>query len=245
MASDAPTDERDPGTTSGPPSVAPTGTTALVVYSDLRCPWAFVAVRRLLAAVERRGVASELHVDHRWFPLDDEAMPSDGEAVDRKLQAIRELEPAADWYRWTGSDRPFPGSSELAEAWVQGAKGAGPGASTALDLAVRTGLFERGLDIGDVSVLADLAAGIDDLDVEAVRSEVASGRPAVELERHAELAESDLVPASPTIVLADGTTWTNPGVEFHTDDGAPVVDVDDPAVHDEIVDAFLGQRHYD
>lgn len=245
MASDAPTDDRDPGSSSAPPVVVPTGTNAVVVYSDLRCPWAFVGVRRLLAAVERRGVASELHVDHRWFPLDDEAMPTDAEAVDRKLRAIRDLEPDADWHDWVGSDRTFPGSSELAEAWVQAAKSASPAASTALDLAVRTGLFERGLDIGDEAVLADLAAGIDDLDVEAVRSEVASGRPAAELERHAELAESDLVPASPTIVLADGTTWTNPGIEFHTDDGAPVVDADDPAVTDEIVDAFLAQRHYD
>lgn len=245
MAPDAPADERDRADGTGAGGVAPTGTQAVVVYSDPRCPWAYVAVRRLLAAIDRRGVGSELHVDHRWFPLDDDAMPADAEALDRKLAPIHDLEPDAGWHRWTGSDRTFPASSELAEAWIQAAKRESPAASTALDLAIRTALFAHGLDISDESVLADVATGVADLTVELVRSEVSSGRPAAELERHAELAGSDLVPASPTIVLADGTTWTNPGIEFHTEDGAPVIDADDPAVHDEIVDAFLAQRHYD
>ena len=245
MTPDAPTPERDPGSTPGAADVTPTGTNAVVVYSDPRCPWAYVAIRRLLAAVERRGVGSELDLDHRWFPLDDDAMPSDGEALDRKLQPLTELEPDAGWRRWAGSGEAFPSSSELAAAWIQGAKRESPAASVALDLAIRTALFSDGLDISDEVVLADIAAGVADLHVDTVRSEVASGRPAAELERHADLAQSDLVPASPTIVLADGTSWTNPGIDFHAEDGVPVVDADEPAVHDEIIDTFLAQRHYD
>jgi predicted DsbA family dithiol-disulfide isomerase len=245
MAPDAPTDERDPRSTPGAAAAAPAGTNAVVVYSDLRCPWAHVAVHRLLTEVELRGVASELHVDHRWFPLDRDAMPSDLDALDRKVQPIRELAPEAGWRAWAGSSARFPDSSELAAAWVQGAKRASPAASVALDRSLRTALFADGRDLADEAVLADIAAGVDGLDVETVRSEVASGRPAAELERHAELAQSDLVPASPTIVLADGTTWTNPGIEFHTEDGVPSVDRDDPDVYGEIVDAFLAQRHYD
>ena len=118
-------------------------------------------------------------------------------------------------------------------------------ASVALDRALRVALFAGGRDIADDAVLADVATGVPDLRVEMVRSEVASGRPAAELERHAELAESTLVPASPTIVLSDGSAWTNPGIEFHTDDGVPSVDRDNADVYGEIIDAFLAQRHYD
>lgn len=245
MAQDAPTDERDPDSGPGAAAVAPTGTNALVVYSDPRCPWAHVAVHRLLTEVDRRGVGSEVNLDHRWFPLGDDAMPSDLDALDRKLEPIRALAPDAGWRSWAASDRSFPESSDLAAAWVQAAKRDSPDASAAFDRALRRALFAEGRDIDDGSVLAEVAEAVPDLDAQLVRNEVASGRPAGELARHAELAESDLVPASPTIVLADGTTWTNPGIEFRMEDGVPVVEADDPEVYGEIVEAFLAQRHYD
>jgi predicted DsbA family dithiol-disulfide isomerase len=244
MAPDGPTDARDPGTP-GASAVAPAGTAALVVYSDPRCPWAHVAVRRLLASAERQGVETELCVDHRWFPLDDGAMPTDGEALDRKLEAIRSLEPDATWHRWTGASGSFPASSRLAAAWVQGAKRSSAAASMGLDRALREALFDDGRDISDESVVIEVAGGVDEVDVDLVGREVASGRPDEELERHAELARSELVPASPTIVLTDGSTWTNPGIEFSSDDGVPTIDRDDPTVHDDIVEAFLALRHYD
>lgn len=244
MAPDAPSAERDPASTPGASPVAPSGTNAVAVYSDPRCPWAYVSVRRLLAAVERQGVGSELTIDHRWFPLDDEAMPAEPDALDRKLEPFRALEPDADWHRWSGGAQ-FPRSSRLAATWVQAAKRVGPAASTALDRAIRVALFDDGRDIADESVLEDVAGAVLGEDVGTVRTEAASGRCDAELERHRELAQSDLVPASPTIVLTDGTAWTNPGIEFHTDDGVPVVDADDPDVYGEIVDAFLALRHYD
>lgn len=245
MASDAPNEQTDVVAAPGASVATPSGTNAVAVYSDLRCPWARVAVERLLAAVERSGVETELSIDHRWFPLGDEAMPSDGEALDRTLGPIGSLDPDAEWHRWAGSDASFPESSNLAAAWVQAAKLISPAASVALDRALRDALFAHGRDIADESVVADVAAGLDGVDVDAVRSEVGSGRPEVELERHAEIVHSELVPASPTIVLGDGTAWTNPGVEFHTEDGAPVIDSDGPGVYGEIVQAFLAQRHYD
>lgn len=247
MAHDGPTDERDQASTPGASAAAPAGTTAVAVYSDLRCPWARVAVRRLLATAEDRGLEAELAVDHRWFPLGDDAMPSDGDALDRKLEPLRPLEPSADWHRWSGAGAGFPASSRLAAAWVQAAKRVSPAASVALDRALREALFAEGRDIADADVLAAVAGTVPALagDVDVVRSEVASGRPDEELDRHAELAGSDLVPASPTIVLTDGTAWSNPGIEHHADDGVPVIDADDPGVYGDIVEAFLALRHYD
>lgn len=243
MAPDAPSDQRDPASTPGAAAVAPAGTHAVALYSDLRCPWAHVAVGRLLAAIERQGV--ELHVDHRWFPLGDDAMPADPQALDRKLAPVRDLDPDAGWHEWARSETAFPRSADLAATWVQAAKRESPAASVALDRALRIALFRDGRDIAEESVVADVADTVAELQVELVRHEVASGRPAAELARHAELAQSDLVAASPTIVLADGTTWTNPGIDMHTEDAVPVVDGDDPGVYDEIVEAFLAQRHYD
>lgn len=236
MASD------EPGAT----EAVPTGTNAVIVYSDLRCPWARVAVHRLLVAVERRGLGSELVIDHRWFPLGDEAMPADSEALDRKLDLFRSLEPSLEWHRWSGGGPTFPDGSRLAASWVQGAKQEGPAASQALDRALRAALFAEGRDLSDPAVVEDVASRVDGLDVDAVRTEVGSGRPDAELDHQAELAASDLVPVSPTVVLSDGTRWANPGITSHAeDDGATVVDAEDPAVVDEIIDAYLAQRHYD
>lgn len=245
MPEDDPTDAAPAAETPGASAAAPTGTNAVVVYSDLRCPWAHVAVHRLLAAVERQGMGSELIVDHRWFPLGDDAMPTDAAAVDAKLEPFRSLEPGLSWHRWSDGGARFPGESRTAAAWVQGAKQVSPAASMALDQALRMALFAQGSDITDSSVVEEVASTVGSLDVAAVRAEVESGRPDAELDRQAELAQSDLVPVSPTIVLSDGTQWANPGITSHTDDGTPVVESDDPGVYDEIIDAYLAQRHYD
>lgn len=247
MASDRPTDERDRTSTPGASPAAPAGTTALALYSDPRCPWARIAVRRLLGTIDARGVETELTVDHRWFPLGDDAMPTEGEALDAKLEPLRALEPDAAWHRWAEGGERFPTSSDAAAAWIQAAKRVGPAACVALDLAVREALFADGRDIAAEEVLAEVAATVPAVaaDLDVLRSEVASGRPQEELARHAQLAATDLVPASPTIVLTDGTTWANPGIEFRTDDGVPVIESDDPGAYGDIVDAFLALRHYD
>jgi len=226
-------------------AVGPAGTQSIVVHSDLRCPWAHVAVHRLLEAADRRGIAGELVIDHRWFPIGDDGVPGSAEALDRKLAPIAALEPGAGWTTWADRDRAFPLDSRPAAAWVQGAKAVSPQASTALDRALRRALFEQGRDIADESVVEEVAASVPDLRVDAVRAEVASGRPGAELDRQAEVAASDAVPASPTIVLAGGETWVNPGIEMAMADGVPEIGADDPGVYDEILDTFLASKQYD
>jgi len=228
----APEPTAAPGT-----AVAPAGTQAIVVHSDLRCPWAHLAVHRLLAAAERRGIAGELVIDHRWFPLGDDALPADAAALDHEIAPIAERESAAGWTTWADRDVTFPRSARTAAAWVQGAKAVGPQASTALDRALRRALFAQGRPIDDEAVIEEVAASVEGVDVDAVRAEVASGRPEAELDRQAEVAASDAVPASPTIALAGGEVWVNPGVD---PEGG-----DDPGVFDEILDTFLATKQYD
>ncbi len=245
MPEDASTGTRDSAEPAAPTPAAPSGTNAVVVHSDLRCPWAHVAVHRLLSAVDREGMGSELLIDHRWFPLGDGAMPDDPADVDRKLEPLHALEPGLDWHRWADGGVDFPRGSRLAAAWVQGAKQVGPAASVALDRALRTALFVDGRDISDPAVIEEVAASVEVVDLDVVRAEVESGRPDAELDRQAELAGCEAVPVSPTVVLADGSTWANPGIESRTEDGTPVVESDDPGVYAEIVDAYRAQRHYD
>lgn len=235
-------DTPDPAV-AGSTAVAPAGSHAIVVHSDLCCPWAHVAVHRLLAAAARLGVEQELSLDHRWFPL-DEALPEDPAAIDEHLAPMQALDPDAGWRSWVG-DGPAPTGSRVGAAWVQAAKAQSPAASVALDRALRRAFFADHRDLDDPETVAGVAATVAEVDVDAAAAEVASGRPQAELDRHAEVSRSELVPASPTFVLADGSRWTNPGVEFHVEDGVPVVDEDDPTVHDEIVERFLALRHYD
>lgn len=236
-------DSPDP-VVAGTTAVAPAGSHAVVVHSDLRCPWAHVAVHRLLRAAEGLGVEQELGLDHRWFPLDD-PLPTDAVALDRMLAPVQAVEPGAGWRSWADEDTVPAGSARLAAAWVQAAKAQSPAASMALDRAFRQALFADHRDLDDPSTVADVAAAVDEVDLEAAAAEVRSGRPDAELDRHAQVSTSDLVPTSPTFVLADGSRWTNPGIRFHMEDGAPVVEQDDRGVYEEIVERFLALRHYD
>jgi hypothetical protein len=55
------------------------------------------------------------------------------------------------------------------------------------------------------------------------------------------VARSDDVSMSPQLFLPDGTSHTNPGITLHWQGewarGFPVIDADDPAVYDTILDS--------
>jgi len=182
-------DSPDP-VVAGTTAVAPAGSHAVVVHSDLRCPWAHVAVHRLLRAAEGLGVERELGLDHRWFPLDD-PLPTDAVALDRMLAPVQAVEPGAGWRSWADEDTVPAGSARLAAAWVQAAKAQSPAASMALDRAFRQALFADHRDLDDPSTVADVAAAVDEVDLEAAAAEVRSGRPDAELDRHAQVSTSD------------------------------------------------------
>jgi len=141
--------------------VGPNGTQAVAFHSDLRCPWARLAIHRLTAAAERRGVRGEMLLDHRWFPLGDDAIPSDGAVLDREVAAIGALVPELGWTSWADADRAFPASSRRAAGWVQAAKAVGPQASVELDLALREALWADGADLEDDDELARIAGTVD------------------------------------------------------------------------------------
>ena len=68
----------------------------IVVYSDIECPWAHIAVHRLHRERRRLGLDRELPVDHRAFPLElVNHQPTPKTILDAELPICEELEPDA------------------------------------------------------------------------------------------------------------------------------------------------------
>mgnify|MGYP000660363284 CR=1 FL=1 len=68
----------------------------LVIWSDIGCPWAHVAVSRLHRARERLGLLSAVTFEHRAFPLElVNARPTPKRTLDSEVPVTAGLEPAA------------------------------------------------------------------------------------------------------------------------------------------------------
>ena len=76
----------------------------IVVYSDIACPWAHIAVHRLHRERRRLGLDREILVDHRAFPLElVNHQPTPKVILDAEVPICRELEPDTGW-----GDEPHP-----------------------------------------------------------------------------------------------------------------------------------------
>jgi predicted DsbA family dithiol-disulfide isomerase len=121
------------------------------VFADVACPFTHVGLRRIVAWRAERGIAEpRLHV--RAWPLElvnGESLQ--GRSLAPKVAALQ-ADVAPDLFR--GFDRDsFPSSSMLALASESAAYRQGTEAGERFSLAVRTALFEEGLDIADADVL--------------------------------------------------------------------------------------------
>lgn len=216
--------------------VEPPAGPAILVYSDLACPWSYVFMHRLREVRRREGFDDLVIVDHRALPLElVNLRPTPKDLLDREIRACVPLAPDASW-----SDDPEPWSypvSTLAglEA-VQAAKAQGPGASEELDVALRTAVFGEWRCISVHGVVLEVAAGVPDLDVDALWDEIRSGRPRAEVWHQYEIVKASDVGTSPTAVIADGSILENPGIEFrHDDTGEIVIESDAPSVIEDLV----------
>ncbi|MDW3215782.1 MAG: hypothetical protein R8G01_17430 [Ilumatobacteraceae bacterium] len=211
----------------------------ITVVSDIGCPWAHVAIHRLERERLRRGLDVELPVDHRAFPLElINGRPTPKEVLDREIPLCERLEPDAGWGQpldpWS-----FPVSTLPALEAVQAAKEQGAAQSAALDLALRRAMFAEWRCIAVFPVVLEVAAEVEDLDVDRLSVEIRTGRPRAELWADLDQLATE-VPGSPTFVLPDGSIVHNPGVEIGTDDdGWPTVERDEPEAIADLVTAAL------
>jgi predicted DsbA family dithiol-disulfide isomerase len=215
----------------------------IVVYSDIGCPWAHIAVARLLAARHRLGVDDRLVLDHRPFPLElVNERPTPYPILTAELPVAGGVEPAAGWQVWQRPLSEWPVTTLPALEAVQAAKAQGLDVSERLDRALRLAFFAQSRCISLRSVITDVAGSVAGLDVEELDRALDRGQSRSALHE----ARPEVVKGSPHLFLPDGSDVHNPGIELHWEGehgrGFPVVDKDTPLVYDDLVRAAATGR---
>jgi len=217
----------------------------IVVFSDIGCPWAHLAIYRLLATRRRLGLDERVVLDHRAFPLEVyNRRPTPKRILDAEVAVCAGLAPHAQWEMWQQEEQAYPVTTLLALEAVQAAKEQGLGASEELDRALRVAFFGESQCISMRHVILDVAEKCGGVDAEALRESVDHGRARRAVFDQAVEAERERVEGSPHFYFGDGTDVHNPGIEQHwTADkgrGAPVVTRDDPDAYVDLLRRAVG-----
>ncbi|MBW3594252.1 MAG: DsbA family protein [Actinobacteria bacterium] len=213
----------------------------IVVYADITCPWAHVAVYRLHAERRHLGLDDDIRFDIRSFPLElFNEQPTPKKILDAEISVAGALAPDAGWQMWQRPDSEYPTTSLPALEAVEAAKEQGLLASEQLDRRLRVGFFGESRVISLRHEILALAAECDAVDVDAVAEALDSGRARSAVIEQKEYAERDEVRGSPHVFLPDGTGVHNPGIdmEWHGEhgEGFPIVTNDRPEVYRELIE---------
>lgn len=208
----------------------------IVVWSDIACPWATVAVQQLRAERARLGLDGQVLFDHRAFPLE----LVNGRCTPRRILGAEvpvagALVPDFGFQVWQAPDWEWPITTLPALEAVQAAKEQGLAASEGLDHALRRAFFAESRCISMRHVLIDVASHVAELDVDALTKALDDGRARQSVIAQWHEATDGPVKGSPHLFLADGTDVANPGVTMHWEGehgrGFPVVDAYDDSVY--------------
>jgi predicted DsbA family dithiol-disulfide isomerase len=219
----------------------PRDPTTLVIFSDLNCSFAHLAMYRLHQTRSRLGLEGKLWFEHRAFPLElFNHSVNERPGVDSEVAVVGALEPRAGWRLWQGPDWTYPVTMLLALEAVQAATAQGWHASEQLDLALRRGFWAEGRCISQRHVILDLAAATGAVDVDRLTTalDAGSARSIVMDQFHA--AQDGRVTCSPHVFLYDGTNLANPGIRVRWINGEfgvgfPLIEADNAHVYDELL----------
>jgi predicted DsbA family dithiol-disulfide isomerase len=197
------------------------------VFADIVCPFTHVGLRRLAAHREQIG-REDVVLWVRAWPLEAvNGEPVDPGLVTEEIDALRESV-APDLF--TGFRRAaFPSTSIPALALAHAAYARDLQTGEALSLHLRNLLFEEGVDVADLDVLADVGRTFD---VGAGEDDVA----AVEADRRE--GEQRGVTGSPHFFTASGSYFCPTLDISHDDAGRMHVAMDRDAYTDFVRDCF-------
>ncbi|WP_305091594.1 DsbA family protein [Prescottella sp. R16] len=217
----------------------------VVLYTDVVCGWATVALHRFYRERERAGLTDAVRVEHRLFSLEDvDRRPVPKPLVDGELATLGALEPDIGWTPWQQDPSWWPGTSLPANEAVHAAKLQSLAAAEELDMAIRLAFFRDSRPIHLVYELYEIAATCRHVDVDALAENLDEGTARATMMRDYR-TRGDRVQGSPHFFLADGSDVHNPGVELHwagaPGEGFPVVDSDDPTVTSDLVRRAAGR----
>lgn len=213
----------------------------IVVFSDIGCPWAHVAVWRLHDGRRRLGLEGRVAFDHRVFPLElFNSQPTPRDELEAEWEAFAALAPRAGWQAWSAPDWAWPVTMLPPMEAVQAAKEQGLAASEQLDRGLRRAFWGESRCISLRHVILEVAAECDGLDLEMLAQALDAGRARRSLFEQYEVARSDAVDGSAQLFLADGTSVQNPGIEASWTEGddhlwRPTITRDDPSVYDDLL----------
>jgi predicted DsbA family dithiol-disulfide isomerase len=212
----------------------------VVVYSDIGCPWAHLAVFRLHRARAALGLESDLVFDMRAFPLEIfNEQPTPKKILDAEISVAGALDPDAGWQMWQGSEAEYPVTMLPALEAVQAAKQQSLRASEQLDRALRVALFGKSRTISMRHEILEIAERCSLVDVRKLAEALDEGRARSTVMDQKEIAEGDAVDGSPHVFLPDGTDVHNPGVDLEWEGehgkGFPIVKSDDPTIYESLL----------
>ncbi|GAC1569595.1 MAG: dithiol-disulfide isomerase [Candidatus Dormibacteria bacterium] len=212
----------------------------VVVYSDLACPWAHVAVTRLHATRRRLGLDGRVAFDHRAFPLElVNRRPTPKRVLDSEVPVLAALQPDAGWHSWNAPDSEYPVTTLPAMAAVQAAAAQGWAASEALDLALRCAFFADSRCISVLPVILAVAGACDGVDADLLATELESGRGHAAVMAQWRDIERWGVQGSPHVFAQGGCDSFNPGITTEAIDieGEHFLRVtaDDPTAYEQIL----------
>jgi predicted DsbA family dithiol-disulfide isomerase len=213
---------------------------SIVVYSDLGCPWATVAIARLLRARAELDADDQVQVDYRCFLLEDvNERPTPKPVIDAEIPVVRTLEPMLGWTSWRHDLSTWPVTTAPANEAVQAAKLQSPRAAEDLDLALRLAFFRDSRCISMRHEILRVANRCSTVDADELAEALDEGRMRGPMMRDFR-EHRDAVQGSPQLFFADGYEVHNPGVALRWDgagdgSGRPVVEDDDPSVYRDLV----------
>ncbi|MFF4415303.1 DsbA family protein [Streptosporangium sp. NPDC001559] len=213
----------------------------IVVFSDLNCSFAHVAVHRLHETRRRLGLDGRIWFDLRAFPLElfnEEVNARPG--VDSEISVLGAIEPEAGWRLWQGPDWTYPVTTLPALEAVHAAKAQSWHASEQLDRALRRAFWAQGRCISMRHIILAVAGETGAVDVTALAAALDTGSARAAIMDQYQAARHGRVRCSPHLFLRDGTNSANPGIsarwlngDFGT--GYPVVDDDRAQVYEELL----------
>jgi len=212
----------------------------ILVFADIGCPWAHLAVHRLHEARSRGGLDGRVAFDVHAFPLElINERPTPKHHLDGEIPVVGALDPEAGWSLWRRPAWEYPDTMLPAMEAVHAAKEQDLFVSDRLDRALRRAFFRDSRPISIHTEILAVASDVEALDLDALEDSLMEGKTRRRIFDDLETSRQDVVRGSPHVFLPDGTDQHNPGIEMHQagEKGGvfPVIDRDDPSVYDELI----------
>jgi len=203
----------------------------ITIWSDIHCPWAYVALLRLHRMRDHLG-ADQLIFDLRSYPRELVAGNEiSAEAAQREVVALAQLEPTA--FSALQSEA-WPTSNLAAFEAQKWGFSQGQEIGESFDLALRRAVFLHGHNLGVRNELLAVA-DLEGLMTDQLGSALDDGRFRKAVITDLNEAIDQGIIGSPQVVLPDGTSHHNPGITYREERGIPIIVSDHPSVYEELV----------